>query len=203
MVWATEDTSSVWYSKNGGSTWIAATGISAQAQVVSDRVAAGVYYGFSNGTLTISTDSGATFTTVQTGIPSGSYAYPPTLIATPDHQGDLWLTGGDEYGSLYSNTGSSTAPKLTAVSGVQWSYHLGYGKAATAATHLTLYLDGTINGTWGLYRSTDGGSTWIQINDSAHQYGGFSAVCGDMRSFGTVYLGTNGGRGIIWGTSAD
>jgi len=49
----------------------------------------------------------------------------------------------------------------------------------------------------------DGGSTWIQINDSAHQWAGFTAVCGDMRTFGTVYLGTNGGRGIIWGTSAN
>jgi hypothetical protein len=203
MVWATEDTSSVWYSKNGGTTWTASTGIGAQAQVVSDRVTPGIYYGFSGGTLTISTDGGATFTTVQTGIPSGSYAWPPILVSTPDHQGAVWLTGGDEYGNLYSNTGSGTSPNLTAVSGVQWSYHIGYGKAATGSSHLTLYLDGTISGTWGLYRSTDGGSTWLQINDSAHQWGGFTAVCGDMRTFGTVYLGTNGGRGIIWGTSAN
>ncbi len=86
---------------------------------------------------------------------------------------------------------------------IQWSYHIGYGKAAPGSSHLTLYLDGTIGGAWGLYRSTDGGSTWIQINDSAHQWAGFTAVCGDMRTFGTVYLGTNGGRGIIWGTSAN
>jgi hypothetical protein len=203
IVWATEDTSSVWYSTNGGTTWIASTGISPQAQVVSDRAAAGVYYGFSNGALTMSTNGGATFTTLQTGIPSGSYAWPPVLVSVPDAQGDVWLTGGDEYGNLYSNTGSSTSPRLTAVSGVQWSYFIGYGKAVAGSNNLTLYLDGTIGGAWGLYRSTDRGSTWLQINDPAHQWAGFTAVCGDMRTFGTVYLGTNGGRGIIWGTSAN
>jgi hypothetical protein len=171
--------------------------------VVSDRVAAGVYYGFSNGTLTISNDGGATFTTLQTGIPSGSYAVPPVLVAVPDAQGDLWLTEGDEYGNLYANTGSSMSPYLTPVAGVQWSYHLGYGKAAAGSNKLTLYLDGTVGGAWGFYRSTDGGTTWLQINDSAHQWGGSTAICGDMRTFGTVYLGTDGGRGIIWGTSVN
>lgn len=203
MVWATEDTSSVWHSSDGGSTWAASTGISPQAQVVSDRVKAGVYYGFSNGTLTMSIDSGATFTTLQTGIPSGSYGTAPVLVAVPDVQGDLWLTGGDEYGNLYSNTGSSASPQLTAVSGIQWSYRIGYGKAATGSSKLTLYLDGTIGGAWGFYRSTDGGSTWLQINDTAHQWAGSTVICGDMRTFGTVYLGTGGGRGIIWGTSAN
>ena len=201
MVWATEDTSSVWYSKNGGVTWTASTGISPQAQVVSDRAKPGVYYGLSNGTLTMSSDGGATFTSLQTGLPSGGYGTSPVLVALPDTQGDVWLTGGDEFGNLYTNSGSSTSPLLTTVAGVQTAYHLGYGKAATGSSRLTLYLDGTINGSRELYRSTDGGLTWIQINDPAHQYGGFNAVCGDMRTFGTVYLGTAGGRGIVWATS--
>jgi hypothetical protein len=54
----------------------------------------------------------------------------------------------------------------------------------------------------GVYRSADGGVTWLQINDAAHQWGGINAICGDMRTFGTVYL-TPPGRGIIWGTSAN
>jgi hypothetical protein len=203
MVWATEDTSSVWYSTNGGTTWIASTGIGAHAQVVSDRVKPGVYYGFSNGTLTMSTDGGAIFATIQTSLPSAGYSVAPILVSMPDAQGDIWLTGGDEFGSLFANTGSSTSPQLTAVPGVSWAYHLGFGKAAPGSSKLTLYLDGTIGGAWGVYRSTDGGITWIQINDAAHQWGGIGPVCGDMRTFGTVYLGTWGGRGIIWGTSAN
>ncbi|WP_426688332.1 hypothetical protein [Rhodanobacter ginsengiterrae] len=48
---------------------------------------------------------------------------------------------------------------------------------------------------------TDVGGTWVQINDAQHRWGGVSRVAGDPRSFGTVYLGTNSGRGIIYGTS--
>jgi hypothetical protein len=202
MVWATGDTSSVWYSKDGGKTWNASTGIAAQAQVASDRVKAGVYYGYANGTLTMSTDGGATFTTLQTGLPNaGSNPNPaPILVSLPDAQGDLWLTTGSNANGLYSNSGSTTSPYLTMASGVQNAYHLGFGKSAPGSNKLTLFIDGTIDTTWGLYRSTDGGSTWIQINDSAHQWGGIGPVCGDMRTFGTVYLGA---RGIIWGTSSN
>ncbi len=196
MVWATEDTSSVWYSKNQGSTWTASTGVGAQAQVVSDRVKPGVFYGFSSGTLTMSTDGGATFTTVQSGLPGNG-----VLAVLPDVQGDLWLAG--QGSGLYANSGSTTSLDLTAVSGVQDAYHLGFGKAAPGSPNLTLFLDGQIAGQWGLYRSTNGGSSWIQINDRSHQWGGIGPVCGDMRTFGTVYLGTYGGRGTIWGRSAN
>jgi hypothetical protein len=196
MVWATEDTASVWYSTNLGQSWTASSGIGAQAQVASDRVKPGVYYGFSNGTLTMSTDGGATFTNVQSSLPSGSI-----LTVLPDAQGDLWLAG--QSSGLYTNSGTAANPSLTAVAGIQDAYHLGFGKSAAGGAKPALYLDGQIAGVWGLYRSTDGGSTWIQINDSAHQWGGISVVCGDMRTFGTVYLGTLGGRGIIWGTSAN
>lgn len=196
LLWAPEDTSSVWYSKDGGQTWTASTGISAQAQVLSDRTKAGVFYGFSNGTLSISTDGGASFTTVQTGLPAGDI-----LSILPDAQGDIWITGGWNSSALYSNTGSTTSPDMTVVPSVQTAYRLGFGKAAPGSKHLTLFLDGQVGGEWGIYRSTDGGSSWVRINDASHQWGGTTVICGDMRTFGTVYLGTAGGRGIIWGTS--
>ena len=196
MVWATEDTASVWYSANSGQTWAASKGLAAEAQVMSDRVKPGFYYGFSNGTLSMSTDGGATFTAIQSGLPAKGI-----LAALPDAQGDVWLAAQEA--GLYSNTGTAASPALTAIAGIEDAYHLGFGKSAPGSAKLTLYLDGQIAGVWGLYRSTDGGSTWIRINDFAHQWGGFTAVCGDMRTFGTVYLGTGSGRGIIWGTSAN
>jgi photosystem II stability/assembly factor-like uncharacterized protein len=52
-----------------------------------------------------------------------------------------------------------------------------------------------------LFRSTDTGSTWVRINDNAHQWGGYSLVVGDPKTFGTVYVAPNSGRGIIYGTS--
>jgi len=81
----------------------------------------------------------------------------------------------------------------------------GFGKAAPGSSSMTLYLYGVANSssTGELFRSTDNGASWIQINDPAHQWGGgVNCVTGDMRTFGTVYVGTNG-RGIIWGTSTD
>jgi hypothetical protein len=205
MVWATEDTTSVWYSKDGGKTWTASTGIPAQSQVVSDRAKVGVYYGYngSTGTLTMSTDGGVTFTTLQTGLPiAAAFMAAPTLYSLPDAQGDLWLTAGGNASGLYTNTSSAASPQLTTVAGVQNSNYLGYGKAAPGSSKLTLFLNGAIGTQAGLYRSTDGGVSWIRINDDAHQYGGIGPVAGDMRTFGTVYF-TGSGRGILWGTSAN
>ena len=203
IVWATQDTTSVWYSKDGGKTWTASTGIAPQSQVVSDRAKAGVYYGYTGGTgtLTMSTDGGMTFTTIQTGLPiAAQFTTAPTLYSLPDAQAHLWLTAGGNGTGLYTNTGSATSPQLTTVAGVQKSTSLGYGKAAPGSSTLTLFLAGTIGGQWGLYRSTDGGASWIRINDDAHQYGGIGLVTGDMRTFGTVYF-SGSGRGILWGTS--
>jgi photosystem II stability/assembly factor-like uncharacterized protein len=83
---------------------------------------------------------------------------------------------------------------------------IGFGKAATGATYPAIYVGGQFaDGTTGLMRSTDGGTTWTKINDGNHQWGGISQVVGDMRTFGTVYLNVAGGmgRGIIYGTSAN
>jgi hypothetical protein len=194
MVWAPLNTTSVWYSTNGGVSWSPSTGIAAQAQVVSDRVVPGVYYGYVGGALAISTNAGATWTTLQTGLPGGG-----TLVILPDAQADLWLAGGST-SPLYTNTGTAAAPSLTAVSGVQYAIHLSFGAGPNGSLKPTLYLDGQIKGVNGVYRSTDAGVTWLQINDAAHQWGGINAICGDMRTFGTVYL-TPPGRGIVWGTS--
>jgi hypothetical protein len=140
---------------------------------------------------------------VQTGLPiAAAFTAPPTLYSLPDAQGHLWLTAGGNGSGLYTNTGSAASPHLTTIAGVQKSNYLGYGKAAPGSSKLTLFLAGTIGTQAGLYRSTDGGASWIRINDDAHQYGGIGPVAGDMRTFGTVYF-TGSGRGILWGTSAN
>jgi hypothetical protein len=195
IVWATADTSSVWFSTNLGASWTAATGIPAQAQVVSDRVKPGVYYGYAEGSLFISINGGQTWTATQSNLPAGGI-----LVSLPDAQGDLLLAANGS--GLYSNTGSASAPSLTQVSGVQDAYHVGFGAGISGSTKPALYLDGQVAGVPGFYRSVDGGVTWVQINDSAHVWGQANAICGDMRTFGTVYIGA-GARGIIWGTSAN
>lgn len=80
---------------------------------------------------------------------------------------------------------------------------IGFDKAAVGKYSPTLFLVGTVNGVAGLFRFSDAGATWVQINDAHHQWSGVSHVVGDPRSFGTVYPGTNSARGIIYGTSAN
>ena len=56
----------------------------------------------------------------------------------------------------------------------------------------------------GIYRSTDGGKTWVCINQS-HLYGGTgngNFLVGDMDEFGKVYMSTVG-CGIVYGAVAD
>ena len=76
---------------------------------------------------------------------------------------------------------------------------IGFGMAASGATYPTIYLAGEIGSVRGYYASTDGGSTWTQINDSNHNwyYSGY-VITGDPNRFGRVYIATNG-RGIIYG----
>jgi hypothetical protein len=195
MVWATQDTASVWYSGNGGVDWKAAAGIAGQAQVVSDRVKARTFYGYFGDTLYASSDGGATWSAVQAGLPVNGKLY-----ILPDSQGDVWLAAGKS--GLYRNTGTLSDPALTAMPGVTNAQYLGFGLPAAGTTDLTLFLYGTVGSTTGLFRSKDSGMEWLQINDAEHQWGGgVNGITGDMRSFGTVYVSTNG-RGIIWGTSA-
>ena len=58
---------------------------------------------------------------------------------------------------------------------------------------------GIVNGVRGMFRSTDTGNTWLQINDWNHQYGADGGVVfGDMNTFGVVYMSTMG-RGLVAG----
>ena len=55
----------------------------------------------------------------------------------------------------------------------------------------------------GIYRSTDAGKTWVCINTD-HLYGGTgngNYLCGDMSTFGKVYMSTVG-CGIVYGEIA-
>lgn len=100
--------------------------------------------------------------------------------------------------------GGSSAVMLALSAGGDFDVRaVGFGKAAPGASYPTIYLAGTVNGVTALFRSTDFGMTWIQINDTQHQWGGYFLLVGDPRTFGTVYVAPNSGRGIIYGTSSN
>jgi photosystem II stability/assembly factor-like uncharacterized protein len=80
---------------------------------------------------------------------------------------------------------------------------LSFGKEARSQDYPALYAIGSRDTLVALWRSEDGGNTWVRINDSKHEYGRrFRCIAGDPRIHGRVYVGTDG-RGIIYGDSPD
>ena len=189
----------VFYTTGGGKSWTASTGIPAGARVASDRVNANKFYGFKSGAFYVSTDGGKTFAaTAATGLPQSG---PVRFKAVPGREGDIWLAGGTEtdnaYGLWHSTDSGATFTKLA---NVEEADNIGFGKAATGQTYLALYAAAQVAGVRGIFRSIDAGQTWVRLNDDQHQWGraGETALTGDPRIFGRVYVGTNG-RGIIYG----
>ena len=61
-----------------------------------------------------------------------------------------------------------------------------------------MYTMATINGVRGVFRTDDGATNWVRINDDDHQWGLVLYVIGDPRIYGRVYVGTHG-RGTLYG----
>ena len=199
IVWSTPDVG-VYYSKNGGNSWTASTGVPTGAKVRSDRVNKNKFYAFANGRFYVSTDGGATFVqTPATGLPTSGVA---NFKAVPGIEGDIWFAGGTEggvYGLWHSTDSGQTFVKL---SNVQEADVVGFGKSAPGKTYPAIYVAAQIDNVRGIYRSDDGGASWVRINDDQHQWGVTNtAITGDPRIYGRVYVATNG-RGILYGDPA-
>jgi len=189
-----------------GAHWTACDGLASGSRIIADPVDPARFYacGASDGRVLISTNGAATFhpavpanpgaTEDRGGFSGGAGA---VLWATPGTPGDLWLASRGN-GLYHSRDAGMTFVRLEAV---QDAYSLGFGKAAPGREDPALYLAGKINNLQALFRSNDAGTTWVRINDDAHQYGWISHVTGDPRVYGRVYFATSG-RGIIYGDPA-
>ncbi|MGW7514938.1 WD40/YVTN/BNR-like repeat-containing protein [Streptomyces sp. NPDC054796] len=196
FVWSPQG-AGVHYATGVGGGWSPSSGIPAGATVEADRENPRTFYGFSSGTLYVSTDGGATFTArASQGLPAGDSV---RFKALPGAEGDVWLAGGAKggaYGLWHSKDSGAT---FTKVQGVEEADTIGFGKAAPGASYQTLYASAKIGGVRGIFRSTDAGASWVRVNDDAHQWGWTgAAITGDPRVYGRVYVATNG-RGIVYG----
>lgn len=147
-----------------------------------------------HGVFYASGDQGVTWQTSASGLPTGGQASTVTGV-----QGQIWLATSS---GLYSSSNSGWTWNAFQPGIITLAISLGFGMAAPGANGHTFYLAGTVNGVTGLFRSIDQGVTWVQINDALHQWGGCTLVVGDPRTFGTVYVAPNSGRGILYGTSS-
>jgi hypothetical protein len=176
---------------DGGTTWTVSTGLPANDAVIADRVNPMLFYSFdaASGSVYASLDGGASFSAVSTGLPKGQ------LRTTSYAAGDLWLATGS---GLYHS--ANLGVLFTKVNKVVSADAVGFGMPASGRTYPTIFISGNVNSVVGIFRSIDGGKSWLRINDNHHQWGFIGTVIGDPRIFGRVYLGTNG-RGIIYGDS--
>ena len=218
-----KDSGDVNYSDDFGKTWNACSGIASaygskttftyvEPSDPSTVYAYATYYNSSwvyskpepdledaNYTLYISNDYGKTFTAT----PICKYDMCDSagrIAALGDNH--LILAGG-WYG-LYDVKTSGTSATVTKKD-VFYCKTVGYGAPEKEGGLNTLYIYGKPQegDTEGLYRSTDGGDSWVCINTKT-LYGGTgngNFLVGDMNTFGTVYMSTVG-CGIVVGRLA-
>jgi photosystem II stability/assembly factor-like uncharacterized protein len=202
-----------YFTRDRGARWTTARGLPANLRVIADPVAPRVFYAVSlqDSKLYISSDGGRTFSSRAFLLPGQSAGLQPgsggdprggenNIYAAPGKRGDLWLPMVD---GLYhvSEVASPNGLEFTHLPGVEQIEAFGFGRAAAGAAYPTLYLAGTVDDQYGVFRSTDEARTWRRINDEAHQWGLILQITGDPRIFGRVYIGTHG-RGIIYGDPA-
>ena len=192
VVWAPQG-AAVSFSTDNGNSWTASTGIPSGAKVASDRVNPSKFYGFANSTVYVSANGGVSFTATATGLGESG-----AIKAVPGREGDVWLANGD--GGLLHSTNSGAS--FTKLASVQAADVVGFGMAAPGQSYQAIYITGKVDNVAGFFRSDDGGASWVRINDDQHQYASTnSAITGDPRIYGRVYIGTNG-YGIVYGDIA-
>jgi hypothetical protein len=188
-----------------GDTWRECGGLPLGIRVIADGADSQIFYAFDskNGRTYISTNGAVSFEPTSFIFSGTSQTFTGyrasgsmTLFATMDRKRDVWLALGR--GGLWHSTDGGE--QFVRIQGVNASFELGFGKASRQKGYPALFLSGDVGSGTGIFRSDDGGLTWLHLNDSEHQFGWISKLTGDPRVFGRVYLATSG-RGIIYGDS--
>jgi hypothetical protein len=217
ILWAPQGDVYPHRSLDGGKTWLPVQNapnrttlqvwFSSQA-IASDRVDGNIFYLYkyrehhenpNRGEFYRSTDGGATWQKTPVDLPSH---WVHTLKAAPDMRGEVWLTVKDN--ALYRS--SDAGLSFHKLANVQQASNITFGKAANGRRNPTVFVNGIINDTKGLFRSDDATSlsgdaakaTWVKVSTNSHVLGDITYLEGDRLTFGRVYVGT-GGRGILYG----
>lgn len=200
ILWATAGFPTV-VSGNAGASWTEVP-VPQGSMIVADGGDAGTFYTFENqsGKFYASYNKGVTWYLLTSGGANGLPVWGDAISTPFGKKGDIWASMAD---GLYHNTnwGQGAWTKMPAV---QAAKGLGFGKPAPGAAYPAMYLDGTINGVIGIYRSIDTGATWVRNDSAQGQYAHAnydkSSITGDPKVFGTVYVSK---RGIMVGTSSN
>jgi len=198
IVWLPKG-SAPWFSTDEGATWtpsrskLVSTTDWTTYGPVADRVNPAKFYIYDSmtGRVYVSADGGVSFTSTKTLAAGGG-----TLRAEPGREGSVWLPTPD---GLYHSVDSGGS--FSQVDRIESAQQVGFGRAAVEGGAPAIFVAGRIGDTDAVFRSDDGGKTWVRLNDGRLRFGWISALTGDPRKHGRVYVGT-GGRGIFVGEPA-
>ena len=193
IYWTNASAAAIYKTTDYGATWEKLEKSFAKANIATDCFNPDGLHVYTGTMLYSSTDGGKTFKSSSNFIPDGCY-----MVPNPEAEGEIYLAtlfGGVFLSKEY---GQGEMKKLN----FQSAECIAVGAAKDENSPMSLYVIGTNEGIYGVWRSTDGGESWQRINDDMHQFGAVgNCIAADLRVFGQVYFGTNG-RGIIMGRLA-
>ncbi len=206
---------SIFYTTDRGKTWVPAEigdywdrrehYLVYKQSLAADPVTPGRFYAYhwEKGTIYRSDDGGATWIEPEGVKRATGYAYHNQLRVTPGRAGELWLATGYDLRAPESETGlyhsTDAGMSWAKLPGVDEAWAIGFGKAEVEDGPPTLFLYGLIEGTWGLYRSTDEARSFDLISEAPHGiFDQVTCVTGDPDVFGMVYVGFQG-NGFVYG----
>ncbi len=155
-----------------------------------DRVNGNFYlYNYRTGDFLVSTDGGKSFEKRAT-LPAGNEEKKLTIIAPFDQSGHLFAALGDNGLYTSNNSGEEWTKSETFASAML----IAAGKGITDDSYPAIYLFGKkeMSDPYRFFRSTDGGATWLLVNDEARAGNETQAMCADRNVFGRFYVATNG-----------
>lgn len=216
IVWAPSFNRSPFFTKDRGRTWkrvvlpgerLPFTGSHAdyyfhRKTLAADRVSAGVFYLAHSGDdpnsalagLWVTHDGGASWRHAYKGEIAPNSRGSAKLRAVPGKAGHLFFTSawshGPDQALRQSTDGGANWTRLTRVDAV---HDIAFGKPAPGADYPTLYIAGRVDGTYGIWRSTDRGREWSRIGEfPVGTLDEVVAMEADKDNFGRVYLGFKG-----------
>ncbi|OUL33352.1 hypothetical protein BV372_16810 [Nostoc sp. T09] len=186
---------------NGGVSWSKVSGLPNGPKgpwywgqpLAADKVSSNIFYYYSRGKVYRSTNGGASFSVVNSSLPSEDWSM---LKTVPGSSGKVWVSLN--WHGLYRSTDGGA--KFTKIVGVERAYLFAFGKPQNGSIIPALYLYGKVTGLGdGIFRSLDDGKTWSSIGEPHKPIGDRPNVMEASRQqFGLVFIGTNG-RGIYYG----